>query len=78
MGAEYRAVFGRYNGAVLAAAADAARRCRAMVFANAIDETPAGFRNTTWAFDREGRVAGKYYKAQTTPLEGTRYGFPHT
>ncbi len=71
---EYREIIARYNAAFLAAAAETARRCHAMLFANAADRTEHGLRNTTWAFDREGNVAGKYYKAQTTPSEGTRFG----
>lgn len=44
-------------------------RTNAMVFANFADETSAGFRNTTFAFDRKGNEAGKYYKAHPAPCE---------
>ena len=60
----------RKNGPVLLKkAAETAKRCRAMVFVNAADAGPLGWRNTTHAFDREGRLAGKYYKAHPAPSE---------
>ncbi len=59
----------RYNAAIKEQAAAAARRCHAIVFFNAADETPTGWRNTTYALDREGNVVYKYYKAHPAPSE---------
>ena len=42
--------------------AKAAKRCNAVVFVNGLFETETGFRNTTYAFDREGNLVGKYFK----------------
>lgn len=47
----------------------AAIRCNAIVFANFADKTETGYRNTTFAFDRKGKVVGKYYKAHPAPSE---------
>lgn len=58
-----------YNEAVKAKARETARRCGSIVFFNAADETPTGWRNTTYALDREGNVVGKYYKAHPAPSE---------
>ncbi len=59
----------KYNKQILTAAADTARRCHAMVFVNARSYHPTGIRNTTYAFDRQGRVAGMYHKQHLTPGE---------
>ena len=58
-----------FNARLLQAASDTAKRCHAILFANARDFTPTGERNTTHAFDREGREVGKYYKQHPTPGE---------
>lgn len=42
-----------------------------MLFINMSDITPTGRRNTTYAFDRNGNLAGKYYKQHLTPGEVT-------
>ena len=44
----------KYNAPLLAACAETAKRCRATVFVNALDFTPTGERNTTFAFDKTG------------------------
>lgn len=59
----------RYNQPILAKAAETAKRCNAMVFLNACDTSFPGYRNTTFAFDRQGNVAGRYYKQHLTPGE---------
>lgn len=56
---ESRAAF---TAPLLEACAAAARRCDAVVFANCAWDSPMGVRNTTLAFDREGNLAGQYYK----------------
>ena len=51
----------KYGPKILAACSETARRCNAAVFVNALDfsrgEAP---RNTTFAFARDGSLAGKY------------------
>ena len=54
---------------ILEHAAKTAARCHAIVFVNVNDVTPTGRRNTTFAFDREGRIVGKYYKEHPAPSE---------
>jgi len=59
----------KYRPALLEKAAETARRCDAVLFVNAYDLTPTGYRNTTYAFDRNGKIAGKYYKKHLPPSE---------
>ena len=58
-----------YNSIIKQKATEAAIRCHSIVFFNAADKTPTGWRNTTYALDREGKVVGKYYKAHPAPSE---------
>ena len=59
----------RYNAALLAKAADTARRCGAVLFINARSRWDDCLRNTTYAFDKNGNMAGTYFKQHTTPGE---------
>ena len=52
----------KYIGTLLETCANTAKRCHAIVFVNALSKTDTGFRNTTYAFNREGEIVGKYYK----------------
>lgn len=63
----------KYLGRLLEKASQTAKRCNAMVFLNArsFEESPAG-RNTTYAFDRQGNLAGKYFKEHLVPNEVTK------
>ena len=65
----------RYHDPLLALCAETAKRCKATVFVNALDFTPAGARNTTFAFDRTGACVGKYYKEHLTAGEHRKWGF---
>ena len=65
----FHASIKKYNAEIMERARAAAKRCHAIVFVNAADETPTGYRNTTHAIDREGNVVGKYYKAHPAPSE---------
>ena len=58
-----------YNSAVLKKAAETAKRCNALVFVNAMYDAGEGYRNTTYAFNREGVEVGKYFKAHPAPSE---------
>ena len=66
---ETLALHGRFFAPLMEACAQAARRCRALVFVNALSEEETGLRNTTFCLDREGRVIGKYFKRHLPPLE---------
>lgn len=59
----------KYIGALLDACVNTAKRCNALVFVNALSNEPTGYRNTTYAFGRDGRLAGKYFKKHLPPLE---------
>lgn len=61
----------RYHDTMMQAAAETARRCSAIVFACGYDPAEGGYgwRNTTFAFDRTGKVVGKYFKQHLTPGE---------
>ncbi|MBQ8953033.1 MAG: hypothetical protein IJ048_02865 [Clostridia bacterium] len=59
----------KYNQAILEKAAATARRCHAVVFANARFRGEKGLVNATHAFDRGGAPAGVYFKQHTTPGE---------
>ncbi len=75
----------KFNKRLLDKVAETAKRCQAIVFVNArsFDESPEG-RNTTYAFDREGNIVGKYFKQHLTPGEVTKmrldsgYSFEHS
>ncbi len=69
---ELDAAVDMYNAPLLEACAETARRCGATVFVNAIDRTPTGPRNTTFAFDRTGALAGKYDKEHLVASEWKR------
>ncbi len=59
----------KYRDILLKEAAITAKRCNAMVFINARSEEEKGLRNTTYAFNRNGEIAGKYYKQHLVPNE---------
>ena len=65
----YYDAFMKYNADIKQRAINAAKRCNAIVFVNAAEETENGWRNTTHAIDREGNVVGKYFKAHPAPSE---------
>ena len=66
----------KYGAKVVAACAEAARRCNAVVFANVYDfsrsEAP---RNTTLAFNRAGEIVGRYDKRHLTRGEWQRWRY---
>ena len=63
--------YAKFNNILLDKVADTARRCNAMVFVNARSAEEGGLRNTTYAFNRQGELAGKYFKQHLTPGEVT-------
>ena len=73
--AEIDALTKKYHEPLLALCAETAKRCRATVFVNALDRTPTGARNTTFAFDKTGACVGKYDKEHLTAGEHRKWGF---
>ena len=61
----------KYTPPLLEKAAQTAKRCNAVVCVNCSD-IAAGYRNTTFVFDRLGNLAGKYDKQHLTPGEVTK------
>ena len=59
----------RYNEILLKKASETAKRCHSLLFVNAGERSDGGIRNTTHAFDREGYVIGRYFKAHPAPSE---------
>ena len=59
----------RYNQDIMERVKQMAIRCKAIVFANFADICDTGYRNTTFAFNRNGEIVGKYYKAHPAPSE---------
>ena len=46
-----------------------AKRCGALVFVNALSKEETGYRNTTYVYNRQGELVGKYFKKHLPPLE---------
>ena len=66
----------KYGPILLDACAETARRCNAVVFVNALDFSHGDDpRNTTFVYDRTGRLAGKYDKRHLTAGEWSRWKF---
>lgn len=59
----------KYNEAILEKAKNTAKRCKAILFINARYKNDKGYINTTYAFDRQGGIAGLYLKKQLVPNE---------
>lgn len=59
----------KYIETLLDKCAAAAKRCGAHVFVNALSQEETGWRNTTYCFDRNGTLVGKYFKKHLPPLE---------
>ena len=59
----------RYNERLLKVASETAKRCNSLLFLNATSKPEKGLRNTTYAFNRQGEIVGKYYKQHLTPGE---------
>ena len=61
--------FKTYNATLLEKASETAKRCNSLLFVNAGCECESGLRNTTYFFDRNGELIGKYFKAHPAPSE---------
>ena len=73
-GVEFHVAASNNNARLLAACAETAKRCKSMLFVNALYETPQGWRNTTHAFDRTGTCVGRYFKRHVTAGEHVKLG----
>ena len=56
----------RYTDALIRKARITAKRCNSVVFINAGYDAGNGVRNTTYAIDRDGNIAGLYFKQHPT------------
>lgn len=59
----------KYIDTLLEKCQETAKRCKSLVFVNALSKEETGYRNTTYIFDREGKLRGKYFKKHLPPLE---------
>ncbi len=59
----------KYISALLDKCEKTAKRCSSFVFVNALYDIGGNFRNTTYVYDREGKLAGQYFKKHLPPLE---------
>ncbi len=59
----------KYIGILLDKCVSAAKRCKANVFVNALSLEDSGYRNTTYVFNRTGKLIGKYFKRHLPPAE---------
>lgn len=61
----------KYIDVLLSKCSETAKRCDSLVFVNALSNVEGKFRNTTYAFGRNGVIIGKYYKTHIPPSEKT-------
>ncbi len=59
----------KYINTLLDKCAETAVRCGALVFVNALCDVGKNYRNTTYVFNKNGEIAGKYFKKHLPPLE---------
>ncbi|MBQ6998426.1 MAG: hypothetical protein IJN62_01385 [Clostridia bacterium] len=66
---QHDAVVEKYNQPLLNKAKETAVRCNSIVFINVRYKAENGYRNTTYAIDRKGNIAGMYFKQHLVPSE---------
>lgn len=59
----------KYIGELLEKCSQTAKKCGSALFVNALCEVEGKYRNTTYCFNKNGELAGKYYKKHLPPLE---------
>lgn len=59
----------KYIDILLNKCIETAKRCKALVFVNALCKENGNYRNTTYAFNRDGEIIGKYFKKHLPPSE---------
>lgn len=67
-------VIARNHVRLLGSCAETAKRCRALVFVNAVEMTEEGQHNVTYGFDRSGKEIARYYKQHLTAGEKKLFG----
>lgn len=74
----------KYMPLLIEKISETAKRCNAIVFANGRFEIDGKLRNTTYAFNRQGEIAGKYFKQHLVPSEVSKmkleysYGYEYS
>lgn len=71
---QYLLSYQRYNKLILDKASETAKRCNSVLFINALYDSGVGLRNTTYAFDKEGNIVGRYFKQHPTNGEVFKRG----
>ena len=71
---QFRTSYERYNKLILDKASETAKRCSSVLFVNALYDSGVGLRNTTYAFDKNGNIAGHYFKQHPTNGEVFKRG----
>lgn len=59
----------KYIDILLDKCVSTAKRCKSNVFVNALSLEEGGYRNTTYCYDKNGCLVGKYFKKHLPPLE---------
>ena len=59
----------RYINRLMSKCIETAKRCHSIVFVNALSKEEKGYRNTTYCYDRNGELVGKYFKKHLLPAE---------
>lgn len=59
----------KYINTLLDKCAETAVRCGALVFVNTLCDIGGNYRNSTYAFNKNGEIVGKYFKKHLPPLE---------
>ena len=59
----------KYIDVLLKKCEETAKRCNALVFVNALYPINDNYRNTTYVYNRNGELVGKYFKKHLPPLE---------
>ncbi len=59
----------KYINILLEKCVETAKRCNSLVFVNALSLEEKGYRNTTYCYNRQGELVGKYFKKHLPPLE---------
>ena len=59
----------KYIDILLNKCIETAKRCNALVFVNALYDIGGNYRNTTYVYNRQGELVGKYFKKHLPPSE---------
>lgn len=59
----------KYINTLLDKCVETAKRCEALVFVNALYDVGGNYRNATYIYNKNGELAGKYFKKHLSPFE---------